>query len=92
MRQERRPDTEILKAFHQGEIIVMNKRIVFASVIALFTMSSSVAFADDCSWTPQGGTLHGACKDSAGNAYCLTCPASGGTCSKAPCPTGGSGR
>jgi hypothetical protein len=34
----------------------MNKRIVFASVIALFTVSSSVAFADDCSWTPRGGT------------------------------------
>jgi len=65
----------------------MNKRIVFASVIALFTLGSSVAFADDCSWTPQGGTLHGACKDQAGNPYCLACPASGGNCSKVPCPT-----
>jgi hypothetical protein len=65
----------------------MNKRFVFASVIALFTLSSSVAFADDCSWTPRGGTLNGACKDSAGNPYCLTCPASGGSCSKTPCPT-----
>ena len=71
----------------------MNKRIVFASVIALFTLSSSVAFADDCSWTSRGGTMLGACKDSAGNAYCLTCSASGGTCSKTPCPsTGGSGQ
>ena len=65
----------------------MNKRIVFASVIALFTLSSSVAFADDCTWTPRGGTLQGACKDAAGNPYCLACPASGGTCSKTPCPT-----
>jgi hypothetical protein len=72
----------------------MNKRIVFASVIALFTLSSSVAFADDCTWTPRGGTLQGACKDAAGNPYCLACPASGGTCSKTPCPasTGGSGQ
>ena len=71
----------------------MNKRIAFASVIALFTLSSSVAFADDCSWTSRGGTMRGACKDSAGNAYCLTCSASGGTCSKTPCPSsGGSGQ
>ena len=65
----------------------MSKRIAFASVIALFTISSSTAFADDCTWAPQGGTLRGACKDAAGNPYCLSCPASGGTCSKTPCPT-----
>lgn len=65
----------------------MNKRILFASVIALFSMSSSLAMADDCTWTPQGGTLHGACKDAAGNDYCLSCPAEGGICSKVPCPT-----
>lgn len=64
----------------------MTKRIVFASVIALFALGSSAAFADDCSWTPQGGTLRGVCKDQAGNAYCLACPASGGSCSKVPCP------
>ncbi|HKD47428.1 MAG TPA: hypothetical protein VKB67_07060 [Rhizomicrobium sp.] len=65
----------------------MAKRIVFASVIAVFTISSSVAFADDCTWSPQGGTLRGACKDSAGKDYCLTCPANGGSCTKVPCPT-----
>ena len=65
----------------------MNKRIVFASVIALFAVSSSVAFADDCTWTPQRDTLRGACKDQAGNPYCLACPADGGNCSKVPCPT-----
>jgi len=65
----------------------MTKRIVFASMIAMFAMGSSVAFADDCTWTPQGGTLHGACKDQAGNPYCLACPANGGSCAKVPCPT-----
>ncbi len=64
----------------------MSKKIVFASVIALFAMGST-AMADDCTWAPRGGTLNGACKDSAGNDYCLSCPASGGTCSKVPCPT-----
>jgi hypothetical protein len=90
MRQERRPDTEILKRFIQGEIIVMNKRIILTTVV-LFAISSSVALADDCTWTPRGGTLHGACKDQAGNPYCLTCPAGGGSCSKVPCPTPASG-
>ena len=65
----------------------MSKRIVFTSIIALFAMGSSVAFADDCDWTPRGGTLQGACKDQAGKPYCLTCPANGGSCSKTPCPT-----
>lgn len=65
----------------------MSKRIVFASVITLFALGSSMAFADDCSWTPVGGTLRGACKDQAGNPYCLACPANGGSCSKVPCPT-----
>lgn len=65
----------------------MRKRIVFASVLTLFALGSSVAFADDCSWTPVGGTLRGACKDQAGNPYCLACPANGGSCSKVPCPT-----
>ena len=65
----------------------MSKRIIFASIIALFATANSVAMADDCTWTPRGGTLHGACKDQAGNAYCLTCPADGGSCSKTPCPT-----
>jgi len=68
----------------------MRKRLVFASVIALLAMGSSVAWADDCTWSPQGGTLHGACKDSAGKDYCLSCPASGGSCSKVPCPTNAS--
>jgi hypothetical protein len=65
----------------------MRNCIVFTSVIALFTLGSSLAYADDCTWSPQGGTLHGACKDQAGNPYCLACPASGGSCSKTPCPT-----
>ncbi|MGH6828301.1 MAG: hypothetical protein ACREFW_05275 [Rhizomicrobium sp.] len=65
----------------------MNTRLLIVSVIALFGLSSSLAFADDCTWTPQGGTLHGACKDQAGNNYCLACPAEGGICSKVPCPT-----
>jgi hypothetical protein len=65
----------------------MSKRIVFASVIALFSLSSSLALADDCTWSVQGGTMHGACKDQAGNGYCLSCPANGGICSKVPCPT-----
>jgi len=69
----------------------MTKRIVFTSVIALFATASSVALADDCTWTPRGGTLHGVCKDQAGNAYCLTCPADGGSCSKTPCPTPAAG-
>jgi len=87
MRQKRRADAEILKGFYPGEIIVMSKRIVITSIIALFAMGSSVALADDCSWTPVGGTLRGACKDQAGNPYCLACPADGGSCSKVPCPT-----
>lgn len=66
---------------------MMSKPVVFASVIALFTLSSSFAFADDCTWSVQGGTMHGACKDAAGADYCLSCPANGGICSKVPCPT-----
>jgi hypothetical protein len=69
----------------------MNKRTLAISVIALFAMGGSVAFADECTWTPQRGTLRGACKDQAGNPYCLACPADGGSCSKVPCPTPASG-
>lgn len=65
----------------------MKKRFAFMSVIALFTLSSSLAVADDCTWSQQGATMRGACKDSAGNGYCLSCPANGGICSKVPCPT-----
>ena len=65
----------------------MSKRIVFASVMALFTLSSSLAFADDCTWSTVGGTMHGACKDATGNDYCLSCPSNGGLCSRVPCPT-----
>ena len=70
----------------------MTKRIVFTSVIALFAMASSVAFADDCTWTQQRDSMRGACKDAAGNPYCLACPADGGSCSKVPCPTPASGK
>ena len=69
----------------------MTKRIVFTTVIVLFAMSSSVAFADDCTWTSVRDTLRGACKDTAGNPYCLTCPATGGNCSKIPCPAPAAG-
>jgi hypothetical protein len=70
----------------------MSKHIAFASVIALFAISSSVALADDCTWTQRGGTMRGACKDQAGNPYCLTCSVEGGSCSKVPCPAPSSGQ